>query len=89
MPTQRQNLNLSLYMSVHVFAADGTLDSGMGSTVYSDSHSSQQSVLYQSLLEPVTMATQQVCIRSLHVHVDDVRSHLLKFTHPADQSSLM
>ncbi|KAI3357594.1 hypothetical protein L3Q82_015994 [Scortum barcoo] len=40
--------------------SDGTLDSGMGSTVYSDSHSSQQSVLYQSLLEPITMATQQV-----------------------------
>ncbi|XP_068585666.1 serine/threonine-protein kinase WNK2 isoform X2 [Cebidichthys violaceus] len=39
--------------------SDGTLDSGMGSTVYSDSHSSQQSVLYQSLLEPITMATQQ------------------------------
>ncbi|XP_039656521.1 serine/threonine-protein kinase WNK2-like isoform X11 [Perca fluviatilis] len=37
----------------------GTLDSGMGSTVYSESHSSQQSVLYQSLLEPITMATQQ------------------------------
>ncbi|XP_068996698.1 serine/threonine-protein kinase WNK2-like isoform X2 [Embiotoca jacksoni] len=37
----------------------GTFDSGMGSTVYSDSHSSQQSVLYQSLLEPITMATQQ------------------------------
>ncbi|XP_013888011.1 serine/threonine-protein kinase WNK2 isoform X11 [Austrofundulus limnaeus] len=39
--------------------SDGTLDSGMGSTVYSDSHSSQQSVLYQSLLEPISMATQQ------------------------------
>ncbi|XP_031172716.1 serine/threonine-protein kinase WNK2-like isoform X6 [Sander lucioperca] len=37
----------------------GTLDSGMGSTVYSESTSSQQSVLYQSLLEPITMATQQ------------------------------
>uniref|UniRef100_G3N485 non-specific serine/threonine protein kinase n=1 Tax=Gasterosteus aculeatus aculeatus TaxID=481459 RepID=G3N485_GASAC len=37
--------------------SDGTLDSGMGSTVFSDSHSSQQSVLYQSLLEPITMAT--------------------------------
>lgn len=45
-----------------VSLADSTLDSGMGSTVYSDSHSSQQSVLYQSLLEPITMATQQVCI---------------------------
>ncbi|XP_023207986.1 serine/threonine-protein kinase WNK2-like isoform X7 [Xiphophorus maculatus] len=42
-----------------VTSADGTLDSGMGSTVYSDCHSSQQSVLYQSLLEPITMATQQ------------------------------
>ncbi|XP_034393757.1 serine/threonine-protein kinase WNK2 isoform X2 [Cyclopterus lumpus] len=39
--------------------SDGTIDSGVGSTVYSDSHSSQQSVLYQSLLEPITMATQQ------------------------------
>ncbi|XP_031172715.1 serine/threonine-protein kinase WNK2-like isoform X5 [Sander lucioperca] len=39
--------------------SDGTLDSGMGSTVYSESTSSQQSVLYQSLLEPITMATQQ------------------------------
>ncbi|XP_026187847.1 serine/threonine-protein kinase WNK2 isoform X6 [Mastacembelus armatus] len=39
--------------------SDSTLDSGIGSTVYSDSHSSQQSVLYQSLLEPITMATQQ------------------------------
>ncbi|XP_067383743.1 serine/threonine-protein kinase WNK2-like isoform X3 [Channa argus] len=39
--------------------SDSTLDSGMGSTVYSDSHSSQQSVLYQSLLEPITIATQQ------------------------------
>ncbi|XP_061529534.1 serine/threonine-protein kinase WNK2-like isoform X2 [Phycodurus eques] len=36
-----------------------TFDSGKGSTVYSDSHSSQQNVLYQSLLEPITMATQQ------------------------------
>ncbi|TDH10418.1 hypothetical protein EPR50_G00074550 [Perca flavescens] len=44
--------------------SDGTLDSGMGSTVYSESHSSQQSVLYQSLLEPITMATQQCHISS-------------------------
>ncbi|KAM4562955.1 serine/threonine-protein kinase WNK2 isoform 9-T9 [Odontesthes bonariensis] len=39
--------------------SDSTLDSGVGSTVYSDSHSSQQSVLYLSLLEPIAMATQQ------------------------------
>ncbi|RVE70678.1 hypothetical protein OJAV_G00067440 [Oryzias javanicus] len=37
----------------------GTLDSGMGSTVFSDSYSSQQSVPYPSLLEPITIATQQ------------------------------
>uniref|UniRef100_A0A8D3AR77 non-specific serine/threonine protein kinase n=1 Tax=Scophthalmus maximus TaxID=52904 RepID=A0A8D3AR77_SCOMX len=47
----------NLPASVTSVTSDGTLDSGMGSTVYSDSHSSQQSVLYQSLLEPITMAT--------------------------------
>lgn len=64
-----------------VFAADSTLDSGMGSTVYSDSHSSQQSVLYQSLLEPITIAAQQVCIRSIHTQVDHVHLDLLKQTY--------
>ncbi|XP_066499459.1 serine/threonine-protein kinase WNK2-like isoform X2 [Hoplias malabaricus] len=37
-----------------------TLDSGVGSTVYSDSHSgSLHSVIYQSLQEPISTATQQ------------------------------
>ncbi|XP_029689096.1 serine/threonine-protein kinase WNK2 isoform X5 [Takifugu rubripes] len=45
--------------------SDSTLDSGMGSTVYSDSHSSQQSVLYQSQLDPITMTTQQCHSSSL------------------------
>ncbi|XP_071204797.1 serine/threonine-protein kinase WNK2-like isoform X10 [Salvelinus alpinus] len=36
-----------------------TFDSGLGSAVYSDSHSSQHNVLYQSLVEPITKATQQ------------------------------
>ncbi|XP_036843793.1 serine/threonine-protein kinase WNK2 isoform X11 [Oncorhynchus mykiss] len=36
-----------------------TFDSGLGSTVFSDSHSSQHNVLYQSQVEPITMATQQ------------------------------
>ncbi|XP_063320574.1 serine/threonine-protein kinase WNK2-like isoform X8 [Pelmatolapia mariae] len=49
----------TLTASATSVTSDSTLDSGMGSTVYSDSHSSQQSVLYQSLLEPITMATQQ------------------------------
>uniref|UniRef100_A0A3P8YQJ7 non-specific serine/threonine protein kinase n=1 Tax=Esox lucius TaxID=8010 RepID=A0A3P8YQJ7_ESOLU len=39
--------------------SDSNFDSGMGSAVYSDSHNSQHNVLYQSLVEPVTMATQQ------------------------------
>ncbi|XP_056131346.1 serine/threonine-protein kinase WNK2-like [Lampris incognitus] len=39
--------------------SDGTFDSGLGSTVYSDSHSSQHSVLYNSLMEPISMATPQ------------------------------
>ncbi|XP_029689102.1 serine/threonine-protein kinase WNK2 isoform X10 [Takifugu rubripes] len=45
-----------------------TLDSGMGSTVYSDSHSSQQSVLYQSQLDPITMTTQQASSAGHQTH---------------------
>ncbi|XP_047218727.1 serine/threonine-protein kinase WNK2-like isoform X2 [Girardinichthys multiradiatus] len=56
---QHSRLHTLPTSTTSVTSADGTLDSGMGSTVYSDSHSSQQSVLYQSLLEPITMATQQ------------------------------
>ncbi|KAM3617467.1 uncharacterized protein V6R79_006584 [Siganus canaliculatus] len=56
---EQQNKLRHLPASATSVTSDSTLDSGMGSTVYSDSHSSQQSVLYQSLLEPITMATQQ------------------------------
>ncbi|XP_076859241.1 serine/threonine-protein kinase WNK2 isoform X5 [Brachyhypopomus gauderio] len=43
-----------------------TSDSGTGSTVYSDSHSSSlHSVIYQSLQEPVSTATQQHILQSL------------------------
>nr|XP_061802733.1 serine/threonine-protein kinase WNK2-like [Nerophis lumbriciformis] len=55
----QQNQQRTLPASFTSVTSDGTFDSGKGSTVYSDSHSSQQSVLYQSLLEPITMATQQ------------------------------
>ncbi|XP_075289111.1 serine/threonine-protein kinase WNK2 isoform X4 [Opisthocomus hoazin] len=41
-------------------ASDSTFDSGQGSTVYSDSQSSQQSVVYSSLPEPVPPAIQRV-----------------------------
>ncbi|XP_029994141.1 serine/threonine-protein kinase WNK2 isoform X9 [Sphaeramia orbicularis] len=58
-PEADQHRLRNLPTSATSVTSDGTLDSGTGSTVYSDSHSSQQSVLYQSLLEPITMATQQ------------------------------
>ncbi|KAA8590877.1 hypothetical protein FQN60_001820 [Etheostoma spectabile] len=60
----QHNRLFNLPTSATSVTSDGTLDSGMGSTVYSESHSSQQSVLYQSLLEPITMATQQCHSRS-------------------------
>ncbi|KFO80675.1 Serine/threonine-protein kinase WNK2, partial [Cuculus canorus] len=41
-------------------ASDSTFDSGQGSTVYSDSQSSQQSVIYSSLPDPVPPAMQRV-----------------------------
>ncbi|XP_068186796.1 serine/threonine-protein kinase WNK2 isoform X9 [Antennarius striatus] len=56
---EADNRHCNLPASATSVTSDGTLDSGIGSTVYSDPHSSQQSVLYQSLLEPITMATQQ------------------------------
>lgn len=43
-----------------VLSADSTFDSGQGSTVYSDSQSSQQSVIYSSLPDPVPPAIQRV-----------------------------
>ncbi|KAJ3586015.1 hypothetical protein NHX12_012417 [Muraenolepis orangiensis] len=47
---------------------------GLGSAVYSDSHSSQQSVLYQSLQEPVAMVTQQRQSVDAHRHPERPRS---------------
>ncbi|XP_034028633.1 serine/threonine-protein kinase WNK2-like isoform X3 [Thalassophryne amazonica] len=55
----QHNKMCKLPASVTSVTSDGTIDSGTGSTVYSDSHSSQHSVLYQSLIESITMATQQ------------------------------
>lgn len=61
--TDHHNRLCNLPTSTTSVTSDSTFDSGTGSTVYSDSHSSQQSILYQSLLEPITMTTQQVCIQ--------------------------
>ncbi|XP_066499461.1 serine/threonine-protein kinase WNK2-like isoform X4 [Hoplias malabaricus] len=53
-----------------------TLDSGVGSTVYSDSHSgSLHSVIYQSLQEPISTATQQ---SGLPAATMQIHAHLLQ-----------
>ncbi|NXH95028.1 WNK2 kinase, partial [Pachycephala philippinensis] len=50
----------NLPTSVTSVASDSTFDSGQGSTVYSDSQSSQQSVIYSSLPDAVPPAVQRV-----------------------------
>ncbi|NXJ97589.1 WNK2 kinase, partial [Corythaixoides concolor] len=50
----------NLPTSITSVASDSTFDSGQGSTVYSDSQSSQQSVIYSSLPDPVPPAIQRV-----------------------------
>ncbi|KAM6325618.1 serine/threonine-protein kinase WNK2 [Podargus strigoides] len=50
----------NLHTSVTSVASDSTFDSGQGSTVYSDSQSSQQSVIYSSLPDAVPPAIQRV-----------------------------
>uniref|UniRef100_A0A8C5IHR8 non-specific serine/threonine protein kinase n=1 Tax=Junco hyemalis TaxID=40217 RepID=A0A8C5IHR8_JUNHY len=50
----------NLPASVTSVASDSTFDSGQGSTVYSDSQSSQQSVIYSSLPDSVPPAIQRV-----------------------------
>ncbi|XP_017592773.1 PREDICTED: serine/threonine-protein kinase WNK2 [Corvus brachyrhynchos] len=49
----------NLPTSVTSVASDSTFDSGQGSTVYSDSQSSQQSVIYSSLPDTVPPAIQR------------------------------
>ncbi|XP_072277077.1 serine/threonine-protein kinase WNK2 isoform X4 [Pyxicephalus adspersus] len=46
--------------SITSVASDSTFDSGQGSTVYSDSQSSQQSVIYSSLPDTLPPALQRV-----------------------------
>ncbi|XP_065407138.1 serine/threonine-protein kinase WNK2 isoform X26 [Chrysemys picta bellii] len=50
----------NLPTSVTSVASDSTFDSGQGSTVYSDSQSSQQSVIYSSLPDSIPPAIQRV-----------------------------
>ncbi|XP_058855845.1 serine/threonine-protein kinase WNK2-like isoform X1 [Acipenser ruthenus] len=53
--------HLNLPASATSVTSDSTFDSGLGLTVYSDSQSSQQSVIYPSHLDPIPCAVQQVC----------------------------
>ncbi|XP_060622001.2 serine/threonine-protein kinase WNK2 isoform X7 [Anolis sagrei] len=50
----------NLHTSVTSLASDSTFDSGQGSTVYSDSQSSQQSVVYSSMPDAIPPAIQRV-----------------------------
>ncbi|XP_026576687.1 serine/threonine-protein kinase WNK2 [Pseudonaja textilis] len=50
----------NLPTSITSLASDSTFDSGQGSTVYSDSQSSQQSVIYSSVPDAITPAVQRV-----------------------------
>ncbi|XP_062826022.1 serine/threonine-protein kinase WNK2 isoform X9 [Anolis carolinensis] len=50
----------NLPTSVTSLASDSTFDSGQGSTVYSDSQSSQQSVVYSSIPDAIPPAIQRV-----------------------------
>ncbi|ETE68664.1 Serine/threonine-protein kinase WNK2, partial [Ophiophagus hannah] len=50
----------NLPTSITSLASDSTFDSGQGSTVYSDSQSSQQSVIYSSVPDAIPPAVQRV-----------------------------
>uniref|UniRef100_A0A6I8N5S3 non-specific serine/threonine protein kinase n=1 Tax=Ornithorhynchus anatinus TaxID=9258 RepID=A0A6I8N5S3_ORNAN len=53
-------LQQNLPASVTSVASDSTFDSGQGSTVYSDSQSSQQGVIYPSLPDTIPPVIQQI-----------------------------
>ncbi|XP_062977329.1 serine/threonine-protein kinase WNK2 [Elgaria multicarinata webbii] len=50
----------NLPTSITSLASDSTFDSGQGSTVYSDSQSSQQNVIYSSMPDAIPSAIQRV-----------------------------
>nr|XP_036847095.1 serine/threonine-protein kinase WNK2 isoform X22 [Manis javanica] len=60
-PEADQHLTPALPVSATSLASDSTFDSGQGSTVYSDSQSSQQSVVLGSLADATPSAAQCVC----------------------------
>ncbi|XP_053325435.1 serine/threonine-protein kinase WNK2 [Spea bombifrons] len=58
--TDQRAFRSNLPASITSVASDSTFDSGQGSTVYSDSQSSQQSVIYSSLPDSLPPAIQRV-----------------------------
>ncbi|XP_077308222.1 serine/threonine-protein kinase WNK2 [Lithobates pipiens] len=58
--TDQHSFLPKLPASITSVASDSTFDSGQGSTVYSDSQSSQQSVIYSSLPDALPSAIQRV-----------------------------
>ncbi|KAG8556915.1 hypothetical protein GDO81_018251 [Engystomops pustulosus] len=58
--TDQHSFMPKLPASITSVASDSTFDSGQGSTVYSDSQSSQQSVIYSSLPDTLPPAVQRV-----------------------------
>ncbi|XP_059505847.1 serine/threonine-protein kinase WNK2 isoform X2 [Stegostoma tigrinum] len=59
-PEVDQHVHQSLLISVTSVMSDSTCDSGQGSTLYSDSQGSQQSVLYPSVHESMPPRVQQI-----------------------------
>ncbi|XP_072438366.1 serine/threonine-protein kinase WNK2 isoform X2 [Chiloscyllium punctatum] len=59
-PEADQHVHQSLLVSVTSVMSDSTCDSGQGSTLYSDSQGSQQSVVYPSVHESMPPRVQQV-----------------------------
>ncbi|XP_053576733.1 serine/threonine-protein kinase WNK2 [Bombina bombina] len=58
--TDQHTFHPKLPASITSVASDSTFDSGQGSTVYSDSQSSQQSVIYASIPDSIPPAIQRV-----------------------------
>ncbi|XP_045434714.1 serine/threonine-protein kinase WNK2 isoform X5 [Pipistrellus kuhlii] len=61
----------ALPASATSLASDSTLDSGQGSTVYSDSQSSQQSVVLGSLADAAPLTAQSVCSAPVSVSMSE------------------
>ncbi|XP_059512294.1 serine/threonine-protein kinase WNK2 isoform X4 [Myotis daubentonii] len=61
----------ALPASATSLASDSTFDSGQGSTVYSDSQSSQQSVVLGSLADAAPLTAQSVCSAPVSVSVSE------------------